>query len=280
QMFGANRGDVVLPVTVNAPEVAPAVKSGAIGVGTWRTQAEFKNIKVTRGGETLFACDFADGTRGWKLRGGDWAAEGGCLQQKSLADNVRAFAGDKAWSNYTYSLKARKLGGAEGFLIPFLVKNENAKAWWNIGGWGNTRHGLEMDGIGGHDVPGSIETGRWYDIRIQVQGDTVKCFLDGKLIHDVKWQATKALYAAASQAKRSHEVILKVVNVSTAAQDTDLQLQGVKVSSTAKAIVLASDKPEDENSLDQPLRVKPVALTLDHAGAAFRHTFPANSVTV
>ena len=87
-----------------------------------------------------------------------------------MAENVRAFAGDKNWSNYTYSLKARKLGGAEGFLIPFLVKDEEAKAWWNIGGWGNIRHGIELDGIAGADVPGSIQTGRWYDIRIEVKG--------------------------------------------------------------------------------------------------------------
>ncbi len=280
QMFGANRGDVVLPVTVTAPEAAPTVKSGAIGVGTWRTRAEFKDIRVTRGGETLFACDFADGTRGWKLRGGDWAVEDGILRQKASAENVRAFAGDKAWNNYTYSLKARKLGGAEGFLISFLVQDENAKGWWNLGGWGNTRHGIEMDGISASDVPGSIETGRWYDIRIEVKDATVKCFLDGKLIHDVKWQATKPLYASASQAQRAHEVILKVVNVSSSDQETDLQLQGAKVSPIASATVLASAKPQDENTLDQPLRVRPVARTLTHAGAAFRHTFPANSVTV
>ena len=280
KMFGENRGDVVLPVTMTAPEVAPAVRSGAIGVGTWRTQAEFKDIKVTRGDETLFACNFADGTKGWNLLGGEWVAEGGTLRQKALADNIRAFAGDKGWNNYTYTLKARKLGGDEGFLIPFLVKDEEAKAWWNIGGWGNTRHAIEMDGITGNDVQGSIETGRWYDIRIELKGANVKCYLDGKLIHDVNWQATKPLYAVASQVKRTHEVILKVVNVSDADQETDLRLDGAKVSPTAKAIVLASGKPADENTLDEPLRVKPVTLTLDHAGAAFRHTFPANSVTV
>jgi alpha-L-arabinofuranosidase len=280
QMFGANRGDVVLPVTVTAPDVVPPAKSGAIGVGTWRTQAEFKDIRVTRGDETLFACDFADGTKGWTLRGSDWSVEAGALQQKTLAENVRAFAGDKAWNNYTYSLKARKLGGAEGFLISFLVKDENTKAWWNLGGWGNTRHAIEMESISGHDVAGSIETGRWYDIRIEVQGATVKCFLDGKLIHDVKWSATKPLYAVASFAKRSHEVILKVVNVSRTDQETDLQLEGGKVRPTARAIVLASDTPEDENSLDQPFRVKPITLALSPGGATFRHTFPANSVTV
>ena len=56
---------------------------------------------------------------------------------------MRAFAGDKNWRDYTYSLKARKLGGAEGFLIPFLVRDDEAKAWWNIGGWGNIRHAIE-----------------------------------------------------------------------------------------------------------------------------------------
>jgi alpha-L-arabinofuranosidase len=280
KMFSENCGDVVLPVTVTATETAPPTKSGGIGVGTWRTKAEFKDIKVTRGAETLFTCDFADGTKGWKLRGGDWAAEAGVLQQKTMDDNVRAFAGDNAWNNYTYSLKARKLGGAEGFLIPFLVKDEESKAWWNIAGWGNSRHSIEMEGITGADVPGSIETGRWYDIRIEVKDANVKCFLDGKLIHDVKWQATQPLYAVASHARRANEVILKVVNVSYQAQETNLRLEGAKVSPTAKAIVLTSDKPEDENTLDQPTKVKPITLTLKNAGAAFRHTFPANSVTV
>ena len=229
QMFSANRGDVVLPVTVTAAVVAPPARSGAIGVGTWRTKAEFKDIKVTRGGETLFTCDFADGTKGWRLHGGDWAVENGALQQKSLDDNIRAFAGDKSWGDYTYSLKARKLGGAEGFLISFLVKDEEAKAWWNIGGWGNVRHAIEAEGFAGNDVEGSIETGRWYDIRVEVKGPTVKCFLDGKLIHDVSFQATKPLYATASLAKRAGEVILKVVNVSTEDQETDLQLLGGKI---------------------------------------------------
>jgi alpha-L-arabinofuranosidase len=280
QMFSENRGEVVLPVTVTAPAVAPPAKTGAIGVGTWRTRAEFQDLKVTRGAETLFTCDFADGTKGWKLHGGEWAVEAGALQQKALGDNIRAFAGDKAWNNYTYRLKARKLEGAEGFLIPFLVKDEESKAWWNIGGWGNSRHAIEMDGITGADVPGSIETGRWYDIRIEVKDAHVKCFLDGKLIHDVKWQATQPLYAVASHARRANEVILKVVNVSHEAQETDLRLEGAKVAPTAEAIVLTSEKPEDENTLDQPTKVKPVTLTLKNAGAAFRHAFPANSVTV
>ena len=57
-------------------------------------------------------------------------------------------------------------------------------------------------------------------------------------------------------------------------------MEGAEVRPTAKAIVLASDKPEDENTLEQPTKVRPVTLTLNNASAAFHHTFPANSVTV
>ena len=50
-------------------------------------------------------------------------------------------------------------------------------------------------------MPGSIETGRWYDIRIELTGKNIKCYLDGKLIHDVTPPALKSLYASASRAK-------------------------------------------------------------------------------
>jgi hypothetical protein len=118
KMFSENHGDVVLPVEVESPEVTAASKSGSIGVGTWRTEVEFKDLKVTRNGETLFVSDFSSGTNGWKLRGGEWSVTGGALHQKASAENIRAFIGDKSWRDYTYSLKARKLSGDEGFLIP------------------------------------------------------------------------------------------------------------------------------------------------------------------
>jgi hypothetical protein len=75
KMFSENRGDAVLPLAVESPEVAPRPRSGAIGVGTWRTEAEFKDIKVARGNETLFSCDFAQGTEGWRLHDGEWSAQ-------------------------------------------------------------------------------------------------------------------------------------------------------------------------------------------------------------
>ncbi len=281
QLFSQHRGDMVLPIAVDAPPAAEGPKGGAIGVGTWLTQAEFKDIKVTRGNETLFACDFADGTKGWKMLGGDWKAQDGALRQNGRAENIRAVAGDKQWTDYTYSLKARKLSGAEGFLILFRVQDERAKSWWNIGGWGNQRHAIEMGGIVGNEVEGRIETGRWYDIRIELKGNNIKCYLDNRLIHDVQSPAMQSLYASATRAPGGGEVILKVVNVAADELATDIKLNGVsKVNGPAQAIVLASGSPTDENSLDNPTKVAPVTKTIDISGPNFRHVFPGNSVTV
>ncbi len=281
QMFAANRGDVVLPVEVAADTVTESIKGG-VGVGTWLTQAEFKDMKVTRGNKTLFAADFAKGTDGWKmLGGGEWKVQDGALRQNGSKENIRATAGNKDWDDYTYSLKARKLGGAEGFLILFGVRDDNQKAWWNIGGWGNSRHAIEMGGILGNEVPGKIETGRWYDIRVEVKGQHIQCYLDGKLVHDITTPPVKSLVATASRDEASGELILKVVNVTSTAQQTDLQFNGVKrVTGPARALVLASEKPTDENTLDQPKRVAPVEKTLAIKGTKLRHNFPGNSVTV
>lgn len=130
-------------------------------------------------------------------------------------------------------------------------------------------------------MPGSIETGRWYDIRIETTGKTIKCYLDGKLIHDVTPPVLKSLYASASRAKDAGEVILKVVNTAKSELSTDIKLNGVKiVQGPAKAIVLTSENPTDENSLTEPTKIAPVTKTIDVKGPSFQHAFPGNCVTI
>jgi len=233
-----------------------------------------------RGDQKLYACDFASGTNGWSFYNGQWAVEQGALTQSAMGENVRAFAGEKKWDDYVYTLKARKLGGDEGFLISFLVQDEEAKSWWNIGGWGNTRHALEMDGIVANGVEGSIETGRWYDVRVEVSKSAVKCYLDGRLIHEATYPKTKALYATASHDNKAREVILKVVNASRQPQTTELVVRGADLKKQGSLTTLTSGNPADENTLDQPTKVAPVTTTLNECGPFFTHTFPPNSVSV
>jgi serine/threonine protein kinase/DNA/RNA endonuclease YhcR with UshA esterase domain len=160
--------------------------TGGIGIGTWNTGAEFKDIKVTApDGKVLFESDFSKGSDGWKkLGGGEWSVKDGALQETAEKEFVRALAGDRSWTDYTLELKARKISGQEGFLVLFHINEDGDRVWWNIGGWRNTQHAIEL-GETLDPKRGNIETGRWYDIKVELRGTRVKCWLDGKLVHGV-----------------------------------------------------------------------------------------------
>ncbi len=282
-MFAANRSDTVLPTEVQAQTVEiPSNGAGMIGVGSWETQVEYKDITVTdANGKTLFASDFAKGLEGWRTNGGKWETSDGTLKQTSDEPGARVVIGDKSWKDYTLKLKARKLGGREGFLVLFQLKKDSDKTWWNIGGWGNTLHGLEYPASPENQVPGHVETNRWYDIRIETKGGKVRCYLDDKLVQESTPMTVSSLYAMAGEKKDSGEVILKVVNASTQPQEVAIDLKGAKsVEPKAKAIVLASENGDDENSFEQPSKVAPKEETISNAARSFRHTFSGNSVNI
>jgi alpha-L-arabinofuranosidase len=284
QMFSLNRGDVVLPTKVQATDIPTPPVTGGIGVGTWNTSSEYKDIKVTApDGKVLFQSDFSNGSDGWKFfGGGEWKVQDGALRQTAEKPFVRAIIGDKSWTDYTIDLKARKLDGREGFLVLFHIKDDEDRTWWNVGGWGNTQNGVELDQTE-DGKPGSVETGRWYDLRVEVRGSTVKCWLDGKLINTAKnsMPPVSTIYGTASLDKSSNEIIVKVVNTAAEPIETTINLQGAKkLAQSGKAIVLTSANPTDENSLAEPKKVSPKVEELKVSGATFTRSFPGNSFTV
>lgn len=291
EMFSKNRGDVILPVDLTVtdpPPEPPPARNGKIGVGTWNTQSEYRDLRVEKDGKVLYRSDFETGAKEWTPLGGEWKLVDGYLRQAGDGSNRRAIAGDVSWSDYTYTLKARKISGAEGFLILFSVKGTDDFVWWNIGGWGNTRHAIEVAAEGGKsvegsEVSGSVETGKWYDIRVELKGQNVKCYLDGKLIHDLTYDnsAPKALHAVASRVSSNGQIILKVVNVSKNPIETSINLLGIgSIGQSGAATVLRSEDPLDENSLDNPRKVYPAKFTINGVSTDFKYAFPPNSVTV
>ena len=288
-MFSANRPDVTLATAVGEPN-KPAPKSGgAIGVGTWNTQAEYKDIKVEHDGKTLYQSDFTKGTAGWKFAGGEWKTGDGALRQNANDSNLLAMAGEPSWSDYTLTLKARKLGGAEGFLVLFNVKDERNMFHWNLGGWGNTKASLEIkeDGSNREFAQGpatGIETNRWYDIKIEVMGDKVSCYLDGKQIQQAKLptpHSKAGLYALAGKDLKSKQIIIKALNPGPAPMDTAIRIQGAtKLNPQARVITLAGDKPTDENTLEDPNKVVPVESTFDGVAPEFHYNLKPYSLTI
>jgi alpha-L-arabinofuranosidase len=284
KLFMNNLPDTLLPVEVAGNEM-PLPPTGTVGLHTWQTAAEFKDIRVTRGGETLYAFDPKAGTHGWsKSKEGAWAVKDGALRQADEAaqDTATSFIAGAPWQNYTLELSARKLSGKEGFIVRFRDQRDKA-LHLNLGGWGNTEHGLEQNGQ--NPVirkPGSIETGRWYAVKIQLEGERVKVWLDGVPLFDqtVSNPLIPRAYLVAGLDRAAGEIVVKAVNPHAEPQAIALSLAGAKVAAQRARRITLAGHADDVNTLDDPARVAPREDAVEIAGAALQMTLAPKSLVV
>ncbi len=89
------------------------------------------------------------------------------------------------------------------------------------------------------------------------------------------------LFASATRAERSGEVILKLVNATGQPVDCAVQIEGVRsVTGRGKLTVLTSERLTDVNTFDNPNKVSPQTSDVEVTGPTFSHRFPAQSVSV
>jgi alpha-L-arabinofuranosidase len=286
QLFARERPDVNLATTVRLDTTQPRPISGRIGVGTWNTAAEFADIHVDRDGRPVYQSDFATGAAGWAPvtgRGqggrGTWSTVEGAYRQSG---EVVAFSyiGDETWDNVTISLKARKISGAEGFLV-LAGLADGRRVQWNIGGWNNRQSAIQAgDAIIGRAVQGGIETGRWYDLRVEVHDRTVRGYIDGKLLNEETLPRVDTVLGIAGRDDRTGEIVLKVVNTSPQPASMSVEVTGGAAPTTGQVTVLASDNPTDENSFESPRKIVPATTKLSTVGRTFTHVFPAYSLSI
>lgn len=279
-MLGNNLPDVTLPVMVDVPSVK-AEFPGKIGVGTLSSDVEFKDIKVTKNSREIYSFDLAKGLPDTGRRRSRWEIANGVIRRVNTNGEGNLMLGENDWVDYTLTLKARKVNGEDGFTVYFSNQQGTEPIRWVIGGWANTQHGLQ---VGGRDitepVSGSLEKDKWYDIKVEISGSHVKCYLDGALIHDTERKST-SLFAAAGKKESTGEIILKVCNPTGETYKVNLSIAGISsVAPRGTETVLSSGKPTDENSLDNPTRFAPVTKEIDGLGVGFDYTFKPWSLTI
>jgi alpha-L-arabinofuranosidase len=285
KLFMNNVGSRVVPSTATGTPSLVAPISGAVGLSTWATSAAYDDVKVTAAdGSALLSDDFSGDAAQWThTGGGSWSLEDGqYVQTDTAAENTMVSAGDPAWHDYDLHVKATKRSGKEGFLVAFGVKDTGNYYWWNLGGWNNTQTAVEQAVDGGKSTliakPGTIETGRAYDVDIKVRGRQVTLYLDGQ-----EWgsfaddKPAEPFRQVVTRDAKTGDLIVKVVNDQSSAARTAIDLGGAKVASKAKVTTLAA-APDAVNS-ETATAVAPVVSTFKGVASKFSYTFPANSVT-
>ncbi|MFI0239447.1 alpha-L-arabinofuranosidase C-terminal domain-containing protein [Streptomyces sp. NPDC016845] len=285
KLFMRNVGDRVVPSTATATPATTAPISGAVGLSTWATSAAYDDVRVTGAdGAGLLADDFSGDASQWTTSGsGSWSVQDGqYVQSDEAAENTMVTAGDPAWHDYDLHVKATKKAGKEGFLVAFGVQDTGNYYWWNLGGWNNTQTAVEQAVNGGKSTlvakPGSIETGRAYDIDIKVRGHQVTLYLDGQ-----EWASfeddkpAEPFRQVVTRDKKTGDLIVKVVNAQDAQARTRVDLGGANVARSAAVTTLAAAPNATNTATETP--VAPVTSTFAGVADTFTYTFPANSVT-
>lgn len=269
RMHSVNSGDTALPVTVlgapQAPPVPDAARHG-VHIGTSAdTRAEFTDARIgPLGAESAPAPDFA----GWDTESGSWQSDGaGGIRQTANGSGARLLLADAVdtadGTSYAFSVRARKTDGGEGFVIGFVVTSSGDWYQWSVGGWQNrwTRLQRVDDGVQ-HDlndpVAHPIEAGRWYDLRVEVDGRRIRCYRDGELVHDIEDVRPDPEVFAVSAVRDSAagDVIIKVANATPEPVTVRFRLAGADAAAGFARTALTL--PPDATSRFEPAPATPV----------------------
>lgn len=258
-------------------------KPNKAGLSTWLTAAKFENYKVTTADGTVYSARF-DGTEQWTNNGGDWTEAGGTLQQTSTTMTGSMYVTPGTFGdNYTIEVDATKTSGQEGFLIAFNYNDNDNYAWWNLGGWGNTQHAVEVCKNGGKStvaaVAGSLVTGKTYHLKIEVSGTLVKCYMDGALTHSFSLPSQRKVYVSSNINDETGKLYVKIVNPNGDGQATTIRLKGYHTTG-GKLVQMTSASDKDENTNDNHFNVTPTESAFTLSGSTFMVNIPAYSFNI
>lgn len=281
QLFANNIGTQVVNTdwTYNLSKPQPkeddAKRPVHVGLASWGTDVEYRDAKLIIDGSETNISDYGS----WDKLSGEWTVANGALwqnghRQPAIIVCQEAIDAEK----YTFKVQGRKISGAEGFMAMFGFKNPNNYLWYNVGGWTNSRDNVEQSIGGNRDAIAegtifSVEPDRWYDIQVDVDGDSIRCYLDGRL--DVECKAhegnpSEGVFASTTIDDAAKTMYVKVVNIRDGVADGVINLSNCEIdidkADAVQLIRLSAEDGGEENTIANPRHIVPVELPLRHEG--------------
>ena len=284
QMAAANRPtyNVFVSEPTTAGETTPFA-AGTIGLGSYATQCEYRNVKVTTADGKTMTCN---PTQFQKQRG-EWTATDNTLAQTSNEQLTLSLLPSFSSNDYTLELQARKTGGMEGFFIYYGMDERGRNGYVvNIGGWNNrtsaiqpVRRGRTND-ILGRQVPQTVESDKWYDVKIIVKPQLVTLFMDGQEILSAQPAAQTRHFCQTGFDESTSELIIKVVNGTDQPYRRSFTIDGARNVMTTGRVITLSGNANDENSFEQPTKLAPQTALFGKFGKQFDYEFAPMSFTI
>ncbi|MGA2496299.1 MAG: alpha-L-arabinofuranosidase C-terminal domain-containing protein [Tepidisphaeraceae bacterium] len=291
--FNETRPDVNLATTVNVepkPDPNKPLMAGKFGLGAWDTQAEFKELRIYDEKEQLVYSDDFKTLENWETPGvGQWRVENGVLRQTDTGKSpAMLLLRTPELKTGKVTLKARRVGGREGFLMFFNASSIDRFLFCNYGAAGNNFTAIQDRGVpdgcsfrGGRSTQGKIENERWYDIALVVGRDKAEITLDGKTVSDARMEFLPSFFANSGYHRKDKSVIVRATNYDKKPMRAEIQLDGAaRVGATGRHIVIHAENPTDENTLEKPRRIVPQEQPLPGTASRFTVTLPPQSVNV
>lgn len=270
-------------LTMSAPQQME-YSAGRFGFGSWNTQVEFSDVKVTRADGTAVPLDLAKPAE----QKGTWNLKDGLLSQTSLETPTKYIVDGFSGNEFTLECRVRKTGGHEGFFIYFGLSEDNKKGFvYNVAGWNNQTTAIEgvaegrTAGVVSDRVAQSLENDQWYDVKMVVTPLKSELYMDGKLIVSYSPETTPLQFFSSGYDEATGELIVKVVNAEAEAYPLRIKLEGVsKVEKTGKVISLSAANDMGENSFEEPMKISPQESEYNGFGESFDYSFPPFSYTI
>ena len=201
-----------------------------------------------------------------------------------LEDNKENVIGEINSKEYTVEFNFKRSKGRKGLRVDFGKTDPKNSIFWDFGGWDNWDCNI-FSIVNGR---GSVISHRIfhvedmeYTLKLEVSGRNIKTYINGEMWNDTtdRLPELEELYITASVDENSGETILKAVNLTGEEKQVELSIEGDS-KTTATVVTLAGYELGDENTFDEPDKIKPVESQLSVNDNKLEYTFAPHSVTV